>query len=531
VTTLFALHPLRVESVTWISERKDVLSAFFFLLTLWMYARYVELRPDSKHRGAAAIHYVLALVCLALGLMSKAMVVTAPCVLILLDIWPLRRIRDFSVKTLSANLVEKIPFIALSLAFCLITFFVQKNAGTVIGLSSHPFSARLANAVVSYSRYLGATFWPHELAAFYPYHQWAAWQVAAATLLFVLFSVIGVINLRRRPYLFVGWFVFAGMLVPVIGLSQVGTQSMADRYTYLPHIGLLIATVWLAFDVFQKTKPAVLATVGFAAALACVPVTFAQIGIWRDSETLVQATLHRTTESTEANFFCGAVKQQQGQYAQAATYYNEALRLQPEMMEALCGLGNVYDKLGDRDKAAEQYERALKLDPTFAMALHCRGDVYRKTGKTNEAFAYYTAALKYKPDIAEAHYFLAKLLEPRHDMAGAIAHLKEAVRLKPDYTEALNDLAWALATQQDDKLRNGSEAARVAAAAVSLTHNHDPGALDTFAAALAEEGKFSDAIQMASTAMNMAVAAGDTNLVAEIGSRLKLYQCQRAYRE
>lgn len=531
VAALFALHPLRVESVAWIAERKDVLSAFFFLLTLLAYVRYAELRADAKQPGRTTVHYVLALVFLALGLMSKAMLVTVPCVLVLLDFWPLRRIRDFNARTLTANVVEKIPFFALSLAFCLITFFVQNHSGTVLNLSAYKFSARIANAVVSYSRYLGITFWPHQLAAFYPYRPWATWQVAAATSLFALISLVCVLNLRKRPYLFVGWFFFTGMLVPVIGISQVGTQAMADRYTYMPHIGLFMAIVWLVFETFQRIKPMALAAIGFAAALAMVPVTFAQIGIWRDSEILIQTTLNRTTDNAEANFFLGAVRQKQERFTEAIPYYSEALRIHPAMLEPMCGLGNVYDKLGDRAKAAEQYRRALALDPTFPLALHCLGDVYRKEGMPDHAIAQYTMVLKYKPDIPEAHYHLARLLQGKHDRAAAIQHLHEAIQLKPDYTEALNDLAWALATQKDEKLRNGSEAARLAAEAVSLTHNQDPGALDTLAAALAEEGKYIDAAQTASAAINVAMAIGDTNLVSEIGSRLKLYQSQRAYRE
>jgi protein O-mannosyl-transferase len=531
VAAFFALHPLRAESVAWISERKDVLSGFFFLLTLWSYAFYSKHNLEDKARGKAIVWYVASLGCFAFGLMSKAMVVTVPFVLILLDYWPLRRIREFNARTLMGNVVEKIPFFALAVAFSLITFFVQKHSGTVIGLSTFPMSARIANATVSYSRYLGKTFWPYHLAAFYPSHPWEPWQVAGAALVFVLISTIAFLNIKKRPYLFVGWFIFAGMLVPVLGISQVGTQSMADRYTYLPHMGLFVALVWLAFDVFRKLKPATFAIGGSLFALLLVPVTYAQVGMWRDSETMIQTTLNRTGNNSECHLFLGAVNQKKGKLDEAELQYKEAVRLNPGALEALCGLGNIYDKRGKLDAAIEQYNLALKQSPTFALAHHCLADVYVKLGKTDDAIAHYTAALEGHPDIAETHMQLALLLEGKHDAANAINHLHEAVRLRPDWTDALNNLAWALATQRDEKVRNGDEAARLAAQAVSLTHNNDPGALDTLAAALAEQGKFPDAVRAATTAMEKARAMGDTNLYAEIAGRAKLYESQRAYRE
>lgn len=531
VTAWFALHPLRAESVAWISERKDVLSAFFFLLTLWCYVVYTESRENSKNRREATVFYIASLVSLALGLMSKAMLVTVPCVLLLLDYWPLRRIREFNMRTLWPLIIDKIPFSILSAAFCFITFFVQKHSGTVVGLSTFPFSARLGNAIVSYSRYLGMTFWPVDLAAFYPYQVWASWQIAAALALFVSISAVAVINIRKRPYLFVGWFFFTGMLVPVIGLSQVGTQAMADRYTYMPHIGLFMAIVWLAFESLPKLKPAVLGSCGFLLALACVPLTYAQVSIWRNSETMIRTTLSRTTNNAEANFFMGGTKQMEEKFEEAMPYYQEALRLRPNMLEAWCGLGNIYDKLGRRDLAAEQYAHALQLDPTFPLALHCSADVLRKNGKADEAIATYYQTLKYKPNIPEAHYYIATLLETKNDWKGAIEHFREAIRLNPYYADAMNNLAWALATQKDDSLRNGPQAARLAAQAVSLREGPDAGYLDTLAAALAEEGKFNEAVQTASTAMTLAQSSGDTNLVTEIESRRRLYQSQRAYRE
>lgn len=529
VAALFGLHPLRVESVAWISERKDVLSGFFFLLMLAAYLRFTECKAQGSKFKVR--WYVLALLLFALGLMSKPMVVTAPCVLVLLDYWPLQRIQEFKWRPLMASVIEKAPFFALTAVFCVVTFLVQKKSGAVISLAEFPLRHRLANAAVSYARYVGKTFWPHSLAGFYPYHIWPASQVIPAILLFAAISIVAILSMRRRPYLFVGWFLFAGMLVPVIGISQVGMQAMADRFTYLPHIGLLMAVVWLAFDLGRKFKPSLLAISGALVAAACVPVTMAQLATWKDSETMITHTLRAGGDSSEAHFYLASVLQGKGKFDEAKFHYMEAYRINPLSHEALCGVGNVLNEQGKLDEAAEQYEKALKMRPDSPMAHHCLADLRMKQGRSDEAIAHYTAALQGNPDLPDAHFQLAGLLAAKHYAAGAMFHFHEAVRLHPNWTEALNNLAWDLATQREDTLRNGQQAEQFAMRAVTLTRNNDPAALDTLAAAFAEEGRFSDAVRTAASAMEKAKAAGDTNMAVDIQSRIKLYQSQRAYRE
>jgi tetratricopeptide (TPR) repeat protein len=350
VAALFALHPLHVESVAWVSERKDVLSGFFFLLTLWAYTRYANPKAEEQRRNGEAektaekarapflpfslspfpVFYFLALFFFALGLLSKPMLVTLPFVLLLLDIWPLQRISRFTIHDSRRLLLEKIPFFALAAALSIVTFLVQKREGAVMAFDKLPLVPRIANAFVAYIRYLAKTVWPESLAPFYTYEiNLPAWQVLGAAVLLAAITAVSLWRLRRAPYLLVGWFWFLGMLVPVIGFVQVGSQSMADRYTYLPHIGLFIALVWGISELFAK-RPARLLALRFGAAallVGCVITTALQVRHWQNSQLLFTHAIEVTRDNYPAYNNLGTALHERDRFDEAERYFQNALEI------------------------------------------------------------------------------------------------------------------------------------------------------------------------------------------------------------
>ena len=528
VAALFALHPLHVESVAWIAERKDVLSGFFALLTLWCYRQYVV--NSGSGGNASRAFYILALLMFLLGLMSKSMLVTLPFVMLLLDFWPFQR---FNVSTFQRLGLEKVPFLLLAAIFSVITFLVQKSASAVVTLRDFPMQARLANAMVSYAHYLEKTFWPNSLAMLYPYQRWTAGQIAGSTGLVLGLSLVAIWAARRKPYIFVGWFWFLGMLVPVIGLVQVGLQAMADRYTYLPLIGIFIALAWGLTDIAaQAPSRRALADCGTVAVIACLGVVSAiQVRYWKNSETLFDHAVRVTGHNTVAHYILGALYDSQGKVDMAATEFTEAVADDPGNVKALCGLGYILCDERKFDEAAAEYQAALRVAPDLAKAHFGLAEVLMKENNFDAAMSEYSLALQSNPDIPEAHYQLAGLYSVKGNAASAISQLEDAVRLAPDWPLALNNLAWMRATESDSKLRNGAEAEGLAMKAVALTEKNDPSTLDTLAAAYAETGRFTDAAQTAAMAIQSANSADETNLAKEIESRLKLYQSGQPYRE
>ena len=387
MAALFALHPLHIESVAWISERKDMLSAFFFMLTLLAYNQYArckvrspksEVQNPKDEDGAgfnasriphhASFWYLLALGFFALGLMSKPMLVTLPCVLLLLDFWPLRRIGfehpKSKFKHLLFLLLEKAPFLALAALFSAVTFLVQRRAGAVIALQDFPLKARLANVVASYASYLGKIFWPHPLAMPYPYHSLEDSQVAGAAVLFAGLSLVALWAARRRPYLFVGWFLFVGMLVPVIGVVQVGLQGMADRYTYLPSIGIFVALAWGLAPIGASPARRWLVASGAAVLIAALmAATAVQVRYWKNSETLFKHALRVTPGNPVAHYLLGAICDSQGKMEQAQAHFVEAIRGNPGNVQARCGLGYILCGQRKFDEAAREYQAALAFEP------------------------------------------------------------------------------------------------------------------------------------------------------------------------
>jgi Flp pilus assembly protein TadD len=468
VAALFAVHPLRVESVAWVAERKDVLSGFFGLLALIFYARYVRSLRPVFNRKAAIGNYLLALLFLALGLMSKPMLVTWPFVLLLLDWWPLNRVPDFRfpISDLKRLLVEKIPFFALAAVLSYVTFVVQKQGGALPVGETLPLGARAGNALVSYCRYLGKLFWPTDLAVFYPHPgYWPVAQVLLAGLLLAVISVLLFVQRRRHPFLLMGWLWFLGTLVPAIGLVQVGEQSMADRYTYIPSLGVLILTTWGVYELTRHWRNQVitLSAAGPAVIILCMGMTRQHLAYWQDSETLSRHALEVTESNYVAHKNLGDALNKQGQIDEAISQYREVIRLRPGFVEAYNNLGIALRNQGQIDEAISQFQEAIRLKPDYVKAHNNLGDAFGKKGQTDEEISQFQEAIRLKADYAEAHYNLGTALGNKGLTDEAIRQYQEAIRLKPDYAEAHNNLGAALFNkgQTDEAITQFQEAIRL----------------------------------------------------------------------
>jgi len=530
VAALFAWHPLHVESVAWVGERKDVLSAFFFMLTLWAYARYGEVESlkskvqiqgpgvgsqglDSDltdHASRFTFHvsffYLLSLLFFALGLMSKPMVVTLPFVLLLLDYWPLGRSAECGVRSAESRgsgvrriltgwtrlVVEKVPFLGLSAAACVLTVAAQRQGFAVVSMAGLPLSHRIPHVLVSYVHYLGAMLLPRHLAAHYPYAAAPPLEVAGAGILLVLLTLLAVSLAAHRPYLVVGWLWYLGTLVPVIGLVQVGDQAWADRYTYLPLIGLFVAGVWGVGDLAARAvaqgarHPGIRLAVGALAAmigLAMLADTSLQLRHWKNTRTLFENAAAVTQNNARALTVLGSLLAAEGKLEEAKRLYARALSFSPENPETHFNLGKVLDQEGRLDEAiaeysqslwsrqwgesahisigvalakhqkyeeaAAHYRAALGLNPESATAENNLARVLHSQGRLDEAKRHYEAALKLDPQLAQTQNNLGVLLLQQGQAAEGARHLREAVRLVPGDAEAQCNLALALNQQED----------------------------------------------------------------------------------
>jgi tetratricopeptide (TPR) repeat protein len=656
-----------VESVAWVAERKDVLSGLFFMLTLGAYVRYAS-RPRSPGR------YGLVVLLFALGLLCKPMLVTLPFVLLLLDHWPLGRVAGgewrvtrFGVQvpqlsTLNNLLYEKLPLFGLAVASGVVTLYAQRGALQSFEQVSLPL--RVGNALMSYVAYLGQMFWPSGLAVLYPFTAGGI-GISGVVLSVVLLAGIsaGVFVLRRRrPYLLSGWLWYLLMLVPVIGLIQVGAQARADRYTYLPQIGLYLMVTWAAADLCAgwRHRRVVLgggATVMLVALIFCARV---QTSYWRNSESLWTHMLNCTSDNAiahnnlgnallkmgnvneaiahcqkalqikpdyadahynlgiallqkghvdeaiahlqkalqikpdyaeahnnlgsalcqkgsmneaimhfqkalqikpdyaeahcnfgialikkgsvdeaivhyqkalqikpdyaEAHYNLGNALFKQGSVDEAITHYQKALQIKPDNAEAHNNLGNALFKQGSVDEAIVHYQKALQIKPDYAEAHNNLGSALCQKGNGAEAIAHFQKALQIKPDYAEAHNNLGKALLQKGSVAEAIVHYQKALQIKPDSAETQNNLAWVLATAPQASLRNGPQAVALAQQANQLAGGENPIILRTLAAAYAEAGRFSEAVETAQRALQLAAPPSNPALADAIRSQLKLYQ-------
>ncbi len=568
VAGLFALHPLHVESVAWISERKDVLSTFFGLLSLLAYAHYTK---ASGQRG----YYLLSMVLYLLSLLSKPMLVTLPFVLLLLDFWPLRRLRIAWLKM--PNMVstpartwsiiwEKLPFFALSAASSIATFLAQRQGGAVVTIKAVPLLYRCANAVISYATYLAKMFCPTDLTVFYPFSRELDLEQAGLCLLILLVvTAFALVSVRRAPYLLVGWLWYLGTLVPVIGLVQVGTQAFADRYTYVPLLGIFIALTWGMADLAGRWRLPRLALPAGAVALlaACFYATRHELVYWQDSITLFTRALELTKDNALAEHNLAHALSTKGHQTEALPHFDNALRLWPGYTTAMLNRGNALNLLGRLDEAIDQYREAIRLKPDYEQAYYYLGNALALQFKFDEARTNFLAAIYYKPDYAMAQMKLGNLLSIQGDQTGGEMHLREAVKLEPGneenhyflggalarqrrfgeaaasfrtairisskYSAALNDLAWILATQPDPQLRNPAEAVTLAERACKATNFQSPSYMDTLAVAYSEVGRFADAISVTEKASALAASAGDSALAAQMQKRIEMYRARQSY--
>lgn len=365
VAAMFALHPMHVESVAWVAERKDVLSAFFWFLTLIFYCEYV-----SKLKPAL---FILSLFCFVLGLMSKPMLVTLPMIMLLMDFWPLNRYQPEEreqghrlLKRVTTLVVEKIPFFAFSLLSGIVAIYAQHNVGATTSLYSLHFMLRMENALISYVKYIYKTLWPHDLAILYPMSKsFQLWQVIGSLIILFLVSVTVIRAGRRFPYLLVGWFWFLITLVPVIGLIQVGSQSMADRYSYIPSIGLFVMAAWGIADLARgfKYPKGILTLLAGAVIVASAVLTWQQLGYWRDNVSLYRHTLQVTTGNLTINYMLGKALAQKGDQDGAIRQFQEALKTNPYDTKTHGSLGIAFADKGDLDAAIRQFQEVLRINP------------------------------------------------------------------------------------------------------------------------------------------------------------------------
>ena len=544
IAALFALHPLRVESVAWLAERKDLLAGFFFLLSLWMYARYARARASSGQVTGARGFYLGCWLSFAFGLMSKPMVVTLPFVLLLLDFWPLQRtmISNFKSQisdpshpshgagaverpTFLALLYEKLPFFALSAVACWVTLLVQASAGAMQVIQGIDWPERLSNAITSYVRYLGKLVWPIDLAVIYPHPAkhyylsgaWPGWEIGVGALLLLLISLFCVTQLRQRPCLAVGWCWFLGTLVPVIGLVQVGEQAMADRYTYIPLIGPVMALVWGACELMKSIGPApslsprrgtplragrargLIFQAGTILVLLCLLVllTRQQLGYWQNTVTLFEHTIAVTPDNPSAQFALGVGLEGQGRPNQAIV----------------------------------RYRVAVAIDPQYAKAYYNMGQVLRKAGRWQNAAQAYRAAARCNPKDLVTQLNLAGVLSHLDQVSEAIDHFNQALELDPNSVEGLNNLAWLLCTSPAPQFRDGTRAVQLAERACWLTGYQAPVFLGTLAAAYAEAGRFPEAVATAQNAAALAAQAGDSAAASKNRQLAGLYRAHKPYRD
>ena len=497
VAAVFVIHPLRVESVAWVAERKDVLSGLFFVLTIGAYVRYAR-APWSPFR------YGLVVLLFALGLMCKPTLVTMPFVLLLFDYWPLNRIATLTgqsneaLKTRWRLILEKLPLLGLGLVSCAVTLFAQRGAMQPIARMS--LSLRLGNAVISYTDYLREMFWPVDLAVLYP---WEAARLGASNTLpaIVLLAGVsaGVFILHRRRYLVTGWLCYLVMLGPVIGILQVGNQARANRYTYLTQIGLYLLLTWAAVELCAgwRYRRVLLTSLSSVILIALIFAARAQTSYWQDSETLWSHALACTTDNIIAEGNLGQACYAKGKIREAMMHFQNSLRIEPNQASVHSSLGVFFLEMGRVSESLTHLQKALEIEPNFADAHYNLGNTHLQMGQAKEA----------------------------------LSHYKRALEIDPNDTEALNNMAWILATWPDALTRDGAKAVELAERADSLMRGKSPVIGATLAAAYAEAGRFADAVKTAQRALQLAATEGNISRADSIRAQIKLYQSGAAFRE
>ena len=439
---VFGLHPLHVESVAWISERKDMLSTLFWLLTMWAYFCYVKNPKLSK--------YILTLGLFAMGLMSKPMLVTLPFVLLLLDYWPLERLTFADWNNVRHLVLEKVPFLMLSAISCVITVLVQAKTGALKNIDELNFSVRASNAVVSYARYILKMVWPTKLAVFYPHPGGTLpdWQIIVAALLLVVVTFLVVRKGKRYKYLPMGWFWFLGTLVPVIGLVQVGGQAMADRYTYITLTGLFIIIAWGANDILTgwKHKKNILGLVSCAVIFILAILTSFQVGYWHDSVSLFDHAIKVTDKNYLAYGNRGFAYCNKGEYDKALSDLDKAIAINPRDFLSYNNRGNIYAKVkGEYAKAISDYNKSIEINPRYAEAYNNRGNTYAVSeGDYDKAISDYNKAIEINPNYVDAYSNRGNVYsQGKGEYLKAIPDYKKVLEINPTDAQTYFNLATA----------------------------------------------------------------------------------------
>jgi len=524
VAALFAWHPLHVESVAWISERKDVLSTLFALLALLSYVEYVN--KSKIQNPKSKVFFAYSWLAFALGLLAKPMLVTLPFVLLLLDYWPLRR---FSLSAF------RFPFFLLVAISCVVTYLAQRHGAAVMTLAQLSFDVRFENALSAYGRYLLNMIWPLQLAILYPLPDHLNWLHAAAATATAALFVISWLAWRLRKnctYVIVGWLWFLGTLVPVIGLVKVGSMALADRYTYFPLIGIFIALAFGADDLaarFQGLKKPFAAAAVFIL-IACVALTERQLQFWRDSETLFRRDLAVTTDNASAHINLGAALETSGRFADALAEYRAAVRLADDNADAHFNLANLLSKMDQPSAAVPEYHRAIALGPHTANYHNGLGTVLADLGKFDAATNEFFLAAQFDPENPWPHFETAKVLLKTGRDPEAIDELRAALRIAPENFQILTFAAHVLAADQTAAVRDGATALTLAIKANVLTDGSQPLVLDALGMACAEAGRFDDAREVTQKALAIATAAQMKKL-EPLRQRLELYQNKQPWRE
>ena len=470
VAALFAWHPLHVESVAWISERKDVLSTFFALLALLSYAKFVK---ENSRRN-----YWLALFFFALGLMSKPMLVTLPCVLLLLDFWPLQR---FSLNSFRWPLVlEKIPFFLLTAISCVVTFLAQRNGHAVVSLAQMSFHYRLEDAVVGVAGYVQKLFWPTGLCAIYQMpEKIPAIRIFTAATALLLISAFAWQWRFSRPYFLMGWLWFLGTLVPVIGLVQVGGQASADRYTYIPSIGFFIALVFLADEFAARIQTPGIIRFGFAGLIccACILVTEKQLQFWRDGESIFRRAVAVNPDNDIALIDLGVALDAQGRFEEALAVYHQAEKAGSRRSEVHNNLGNILGILGRHDESLAEYREAIQIAPGDAGLHNAVGIQLAALDRFDDALNEFSEAENLDPNYAAPHFENAKVLFKIGRDADGVAEFRAALRIEPDNYQILATVAYYLAANDNAATRDGKNALILAIKANELSGHTRPDGL------------------------------------------------------
>jgi tetratricopeptide (TPR) repeat protein len=577
VAALWAVHPLQVDTVAWVTERKNLLSALFWILAMGAYVRYAE-KPGFKR-------YLPVFLAMSLGLMAKPILVTLPCALLLLDFWPLKRFQLAIVQnlpnaagpapqlhlppqSLGRLFLEKLPLFALSIGSSILTIVAHEKLGSLLADDILPIGLRLESALVSYTRYLGKMFLPAGLAVFYPHpREWPTSQVVLSAVLLLAVTAFVLLLIRRAPALAVGWFWFLGVLLPTIGILQAGSQSIADRFMYLPLVGLLIAVVWgaRAWLMSIRAGPTLLRAAPVILILACAATSNVQVRHWQNTYTLFSHALKVTECNYIAYAAVGTVLAENGRTAEAMPFFHKALECKPDHFECHIVLGNALVAQQKYEEAIEHYRQAVKVNPRSAEGYNGWGIALVRIGQAEQGLAKLDEALKINPHLAEAHFNRAIILQRAGRLDDAAAASREVRRLQstntvalmilgngfithrrftealqlfqhllhldPDNVEALDRVAWIFSTHEDARIRNGPEALRLATHANRLTGQRHAPTLNVLAAAYAETGQFSAATATAQQALQLAQESGQSELAAIIQKLLDLYKAGTPYRD